>query len=178
MENPDTRYAWNGDIALAYQVLGDGPIDLVYLQGWISNVELNWENPRLARFLRETATLGRLIVSDRRGWGCSERFSPIDVPPLETLIDDLTIVMDAVGSERAVLVASLECTAIATLFAATQPKRVSGLVLIDPWATFTQTEETRRRTLLRTGTSSSRRCGRCSRCPHGSRVSMSANKYG
>jgi class 3 adenylate cyclase len=142
VENPDTRYAWNGDIALAYQVLGDGPIDLVYLQGWISNVELNWENPRLARFLRETATLGRLIVSDRRGWGCSERFSPIDVPPLETLIDDLTIVMDAVGSERAVLVASLECTAIATLFAATQPKRVSGLVLIDPWATFTQTEET------------------------------------
>ena len=64
MKQPDTRYAWNGDIALAYQVIGDGPPDLVYLQGWISNVELNWESPYLARFLRGLASLGRLVVSD------------------------------------------------------------------------------------------------------------------
>ena len=121
MERPDTRYAWTGDIALAYQVLGDGPTDLVYLQGWISNVELNWESPYLARFLRGLASLGRLVVSDRRGWGCSDRFSPSDIPPLETLIDDLAVVMDAVGSDRAVLVASMENAAVATLFAATHP---------------------------------------------------------
>jgi class 3 adenylate cyclase/pimeloyl-ACP methyl ester carboxylesterase len=142
VERPDTRYAWNDDIALAYQVLGDGPTDFVYLQGWISNVELNWESPHLARFLRALASLGRLAVSDRRGWGCSERFSPSDVPPLETLVDDLAVVMDAVGSGRAVLVASVECTAIATLFAATHPERVLALILIDPWATFTKTDET------------------------------------
>jgi class 3 adenylate cyclase/pimeloyl-ACP methyl ester carboxylesterase len=139
--HPETRYAWNGDIALAYQVLGDGPIDVVYLQGWISNVELNWESPYLARFLRGLASLGRLVVSDRRGWGCSDRFSPSNVPPLETLIDDLAVVMDAVGSDRFVLTASLECAAIATLFAATHPDRISALVLIDPWVTFTKTEE-------------------------------------
>jgi class 3 adenylate cyclase len=142
MERPDTRYAWNGDIALAYQVLGDGPPDLVYLQGWISNVELNWESPYLARFLRGLASLGRLVVSDRRGWGCSDRFSPSDVPPLETLADDLAVVMDTVEFDRAVLMASLECTAIATLFAASRPERVSALILIDPWVTFTKTEET------------------------------------
>jgi hypothetical protein len=62
---PDTRYAWNGDVALAYQIFGDGPTDLVYLQGWISNVELNWESPYLARFLRGLASLGRLVMSDR-----------------------------------------------------------------------------------------------------------------
>jgi class 3 adenylate cyclase len=142
VERPDTRYAWNGDIALAYQVLGDGPPDLVYLQGWISNVELNWESPYLARFLRGLASLGRLVVSDRRGWGCSDRFSPSDVPPLETLADDLAVVMDSVESDQAVLMASVECTAIATLFAATRPERVSALILIDPWVTFTKTEET------------------------------------
>jgi class 3 adenylate cyclase len=96
----------------------------------------------LARFLRGLASLGRLVVSDRRGWGCSDRFSPSDVPPLETLIDDLVVVMDAVGSDRAVLVTSMENTAVATLFAATHPERISALILIDPWVTFTKTEET------------------------------------
>jgi class 3 adenylate cyclase len=81
-------------------------------------------------------------VTDRRGWGCSERFSPTDVSPLETLIDDLAVVMDAVGSDRAVLVASLESAAIATLFAATHPERTTALILIDPWVTFTKTNET------------------------------------
>jgi class 3 adenylate cyclase len=142
VDRPETRYAWNGDVSLAYQVVGDGPFDLVYLQGWISNVEMNWENSYLARFLRELATLGRVIIVDRRGWGCSERFSPSDVPPMETLTEDLQIVMDVAGSERAVLVASFECTLIATLFAAAHPERAAALVLIDPWVTFVATDET------------------------------------
>ena len=70
MGRPETQYAWNGDVALAYQVVGDGPVDLVYLQGSISHVELNWESPYLARFLRGLASHTRLIVCDRRGWGC------------------------------------------------------------------------------------------------------------
>jgi class 3 adenylate cyclase len=139
---PETRYAWNGDVALAYQIVGDGPVDLVYLQGWISNVDLNWENPYLARFLKGLASLGRLVVFDRRGWGCSDRFSPSDVPPLETLTEDLSVVMDAAGSQRAVLVASTENAAIVTLFAASHPERASALVLIDPWVTFARTEDT------------------------------------
>jgi pimeloyl-ACP methyl ester carboxylesterase len=84
-DHPETKYAWNGDVALAYQVFGDGPTDIVYLQGYCSNVDMNWESPHLARFLRGLAGLGRLIPTDRRGWGCSDRFSPTDVPPFETM---------------------------------------------------------------------------------------------
>jgi hypothetical protein len=76
-------------VALAYQVVGQGPIDLLYMQSSISNVEVNWEHPMLAGFLRELAGIGRLIVADRRGLGCSERFTPGDTPPIETLIDDV-----------------------------------------------------------------------------------------
>jgi class 3 adenylate cyclase len=142
VERPETRYAWNGDVALAYQVMGDGPVDLLYLQGWTSNVELNWESPHLARFLSGLAGIGRLITVDRRGWGLSERFSPADVPPVETLTEDLEVVMSAVGSDETVMVASCECTAIAALFAASHPERVSGLVLIDPWVSYLATDET------------------------------------
>ena len=121
IERPETRFAWNGDVALAYQVIGDGPVDLVYLQGYCSNVDVNWESPHLARFLNGLAGLGRLIVMDRRGWGCSDRFSPSDVPPLETLTDDLLVVMDAVGSERAAIFGSFETGPLVMMFAATHP---------------------------------------------------------
>ena len=87
VERPETLYAWNGDVALAYQVVGDGPIDLLYLQGWTSNIDLAWESPHLSGFMRSLAKHGRLILTDKRGWGCSERFSPHDVPPFETLTD-------------------------------------------------------------------------------------------
>ena len=73
---PETRYAWNGDVALAFQVFGTGPVDLVYLQGYTSHVDLNWESPHLARFLRGLGERARVIHTDRRGWGCSDRFSP------------------------------------------------------------------------------------------------------
>jgi hypothetical protein len=89
MSGADVRYAWNHEVALAYQVLGQGPIDLLYMQSSISNMEVNWEHPMLAGFLRELAGIGRLIVADRRGLGCSERFTPGDTPPIETLIDDV-----------------------------------------------------------------------------------------
>jgi class 3 adenylate cyclase len=140
-DRPETKYAWNGDVALAYQVIGDGPTDIVYLQGYCSNVDMNWESPHLARFLRGLAGLGRLIPTDRRGWGCSDRFSPTDVPPFETMTDDLQTVMDVVGSKRAVIFSSFENTALVMLFAATHPERCAALVLVDPWITSTATDE-------------------------------------
>ena len=139
---PETRFAWNGDISLAYQVLGDGPTDLLYLQGYCSQVDLNWESPYLARFLRGLARQGRLIVMDRRGWGCSERFTPGYVPEVDVLTDDVLAVLAAVGSERAVLVATYESTIVASLFAAVYPERTRALVLVDPQVTYLPTEET------------------------------------
>jgi class 3 adenylate cyclase/pimeloyl-ACP methyl ester carboxylesterase len=142
VETPATRYAWNDDVALAYQVLGAGATDLVYLQGWCSNVDLSWDSPYLSSFLRGLAANARLIMTDRRGWGCSDRFSPSDVPPFEVMSDDLLAVMDAAGSERPVIFASLECAPIAVLFAATYPERTCALVLCDPTVTYSATEET------------------------------------
>jgi class 3 adenylate cyclase/pimeloyl-ACP methyl ester carboxylesterase len=139
---PQTRYAWNGDVALAYQVIGEGPVDLVYYQGLESHVDLNWEGPRLARFLRRLAGHARVIITDRRGWGCSDRFAPSDVPPLETFTDDLIAVMDAAGCERATIFATAQCGVVATLFAATHPDRAAGLILCDAWVTYQRTEET------------------------------------
>jgi class 3 adenylate cyclase len=142
VDHPETRYAWNGDVALAYQVVGEGRVDLLYLQGWTSNVDLNWDSPFLASFLRGLSTHGRLILTDRRGWGCSDRFSPSDVPPFDVLTDDMLAVMEAVGSERPVVFATVDCAAMAILFAATHPERVSALVLCDPFVTYVATDET------------------------------------
>lgn len=138
---PETRFAWNGDVALAYQVLGDGPVDLVYLQGYASHVDLNWEGPALSRFLRGLAKHARLIIVDRRGWGCSDRFSPFDVAPLETMTDDLLCVMDAAESERAVIFGTQECGIITSIFAATYPDRTRGLILGDGYAQYEETIE-------------------------------------
>ena len=132
MDLPETRFAWNGDVSLAYQVLGDGPTDLIYLPGWASNVDVHWQNARFARFLRELASRSRLIITDRRGWGCSDRFSPTDVPPIETLTEDLLSVMDAAGSDRAAILTTLEGAVVTCLFAATHPDRVMALILADP----------------------------------------------
>jgi class 3 adenylate cyclase len=139
---PETKYAWNGDVALAYQVFGEGPVDIVYLQGMISNLDLNWESAYLSRFLTGLAGLGRLIVTDRRGWGCSDRFSPDAIPPLELLTDDLLAVMDAAETERPVLFATFEHTALALMFAASHPDRLSSLVLCDPQPVWLCTAET------------------------------------
>jgi class 3 adenylate cyclase/pimeloyl-ACP methyl ester carboxylesterase len=141
---PETRYAWNGDVALAYQVFGAGPVDLVYMQGYTSHVDLNWESPHLARFLRGLGERARVIHADRRGWGCSDRFSPGDVAPLEVQVDDLVALMDAAGSERAVIFGSVDTCPTAILFAATYPDRTAGLVLVDPVVAFYDSEEARR----------------------------------
>ncbi len=141
---PETRYAWNGDVALAYQVFGAGPVDLVYLQGYTSHVDLNWESQYLARFLRGLGERARVIHTDRRGWGCSDRFSPGDVSPLEVQVDDLVAVMDAAGSERAVIFTSNDTVPTGVMFAATYPERTAGLVLVDPFLAWYDSEESRR----------------------------------
>jgi len=138
---PETRFAWNGDVSLAYQVLGAGPTDLVYLPGWASNVDVHWQSPPLSRFLRDLAARTRLIITDRRGWGCSDRFSPTDVPPIETLTQDLLVVMDAAGSERAAILTTLEGSVVTCLFAATYPDRVMALILADPLVKYEATDD-------------------------------------
>jgi class 3 adenylate cyclase len=141
----EVSYVWNGDVALAYQVFGvEGGIDLVYLQGFASHIDLNWESPYLARFLRGLGKLARVIHTDRRGWGCSDRFSPGDVAPLEVQVDDLVAVMDAAGSQRAVIFASTVTAPAAILFGASFPERVAGLVLCDPFVAFYDIEGAQR----------------------------------
>jgi class 3 adenylate cyclase/pimeloyl-ACP methyl ester carboxylesterase len=127
MEPPQTRYTRSGDVHIAYQVLGEGPLDLVYIPAFTHHVELIWEIPRQARYLRRLASLGRLLLFDKRGTGMSDRV--VGVPTLETRMDDVRAVMDAAESEQAVLLGILDGGALGTLFAATYPERTSALVL-------------------------------------------------
>ena len=127
LQIPETRYAKSGDVSIAYQVLGEGPIDVVLIPGFISNVELAWEEPGLAAWYRELATFCRLIVFDKRGTGLSDRVT--GVADLETRMDDVRAVMGAVGSERAVLIGYSEGSSLAALFATTYPERTAGLIL-------------------------------------------------
>ena len=127
---PETRYAKAADgVHIAYQVVGEGPIDLVFVMGWTSNIEAMWEYPPLARFLSRLASFSRLILFDKRGVGLSDRVSERDFPTFETRMDDIRAVMDAAGSERAVVVGVSEGGPLATLFTATHQDRVLGLVL-------------------------------------------------
>src|SRR5688500_2851209 len=98
MRPPQTRYARSGDVNIAYQVVGDAPRDLVLVPGWVSNVEVFWEDPACSRFLERLASFARLILFDKRGTGLSDRVT--DLPNLETRMDDVRAVMDTVGSER------------------------------------------------------------------------------
>jgi pimeloyl-ACP methyl ester carboxylesterase len=130
--HPLTRYAKSGDISIAYQVVGEGPLDLVYVPGWVSNVELTWEEPSVARFFERLATFSRLILFDKRGTGLSDR--EVGFPTLEDRMDDVRAVMDAVGSERAALLSMSEGGNMSMLFSATYPDRVSSLVLFGCFA--------------------------------------------
>lgn len=141
MELPETRFAWNGDVALAYQSFGEGAHDLLYLPGVISNVDVMWESPAYARFLRRLASFARVVVMDRRGYGCSERFSPDALVPLEVMVDDVVSVLDEVGLERASIFAFEDGATLAALFAASKPERVDHLVLQDPAASWTSNED-------------------------------------
>ncbi len=128
MDVPAIRYTRTTDgLNIAYQVVGEGPLDLVFVPQVISNVEIFWENPRWAAFMRELASFSRLLLFDRRGVGLSDR--PSGVPPLEQRMDDVRAVLDAVGSERAALFGTGPDGAMAVLFAATYPERVTALVL-------------------------------------------------
>jgi class 3 adenylate cyclase/pimeloyl-ACP methyl ester carboxylesterase len=142
VDAPEVRYAWSGNVSIAYQVFGRGSVDLVYLQGYCSHLDLNWESPYLARFLRGLGARARVIALDRRGWGLSDRFSPDAVPPLETLVDDVLTVMDAAGSSRPIVFGSWDCGPLAMILAATHPDRVAGLILVDTFPTFAMTDDT------------------------------------
>jgi pimeloyl-ACP methyl ester carboxylesterase len=126
---PKTQYTRSGDLHIAYQVVGEGPLDLVYVPGWISHVELAWEEPTLARFLRRLASFSRLIMFDKRGTGLSDRVPNNKLPTLEERIDDLRAVMDAAGSERAAVFGFSEGGNLSALFAVTYPERTSALVV-------------------------------------------------
>ena len=142
MERPKTQFAWNGEAALAYQLLGTGAPDLLFSQGWVSNIEVYWEHALPARFLRELSRKRRLIVMDPRGQGCSERGSPFDVWPLETLMQDLLVVLDEAGSERALVMGTDLTGGVACMFAATYPERTAGLVLYETSTNYLWSEET------------------------------------
>jgi pimeloyl-ACP methyl ester carboxylesterase len=125
---PETRYARSGPYNIAYQVIGDGPFDLLWIPGFVSNIELAWEEPLLAHYLTRLARFSRLILFDKRGTGLSDRV-PLDaLPTLEERMEDLVVVLDAVGSDRAALFSDSEGGNLATLFAATKPARTIALV--------------------------------------------------
>jgi len=129
VDRPQTRYARSGDYHIAYQVLGDGPIDLVYVPGWVSHLDLHWDEPSVARFFRRLASFSRLIVFDKRGIGLSDPVPPSQMPTLEERMDDVRAVLDDVGSERAAVLGQGFGCPIAVLFAATHPERTTKLVL-------------------------------------------------
>jgi DNA-binding SARP family transcriptional activator/pimeloyl-ACP methyl ester carboxylesterase len=130
----DIAYARSGDVRIAYQLVGDGPLDLILVHGWVCTFEPAWEYPQLASFYRRLASFGRLILFDKRGTGLSDRVSPERLPDLETRMDDLRAVMDAVGSERAIVLGISEGGSMSALFAATYPERTLGLVLMGAFA--------------------------------------------
>ena len=135
---PETRYAQSGDVSIAYQVVGDGPIDLVLVPTWFNNVDILWEEPSVSRFFERLASFSRLVMFDRRGVGLSDRVS--EPPGLESQMDDVIAVMDAAGTGRAAVMGQLEGGAMSALFAATHPERVTHLVLYASFARVVQGE--------------------------------------
>ncbi len=128
----ETHYAKTRDgVHVAYQVVGEGPIDIVYANSWCSHVELSWDNPAIARFYERLSSLGRLLLFDKRGTGLSDPMT--GVPTIEDRMDDIRAVMDAVGSEQAVLFGTSEGGATCSVFAATYPERTLALVMFSPF---------------------------------------------
>jgi class 3 adenylate cyclase len=129
MEAPETRYARSGDYSIAYQVVGQGDLDLVYVPGLASHIEVFWEEPAYSRFLHRLASFSRLILMDRLGTGLSDRLPANQVSTYEQRMDDIRAVMDAVGSERAAVLGWSEGAPLCALFAATYPQRTTALVM-------------------------------------------------
>lgn len=134
MTPPPVRYAKNGGVHIAYQVLGDGPIDLVLVHGWVSHLELNWDEPSIARFLERLASFSRLIVFDKRGTGLSDRVAENELPTLEQRMEDMRVVLDAVGSRRSALMGISEGGPMCALFAATHAERTAALIMCGSYA--------------------------------------------
>jgi pimeloyl-ACP methyl ester carboxylesterase/DNA-binding winged helix-turn-helix (wHTH) protein len=131
---PETQYVQNGDVNIAYQVVGKGPIDIVFVMGWVSHLEYFWKHYLFASFLEKLAGFSRLILFDKRGTGLSDRVPLNQLPTLEQRMEDVHAVMDAVGSERAMLIGVSEGGPMCSLFAATYPERTAGLVMIGTYA--------------------------------------------
>jgi pimeloyl-ACP methyl ester carboxylesterase len=128
----ETRYAKSRPVNIAYQVLGDAPFDIILVPGFVSHVEVAWEEPRLARFLGRLASFSRLIVFDKRGTGMSD---PVAAPPsMDERMDDIRAVMDAAGSERGTVFGISEGGTLSLLFARAHPERAASLVIYGSWA--------------------------------------------
>jgi class 3 adenylate cyclase len=124
---PETHYAQSDGVNIAYQVAGVGPVDIVYVPGWVSHVELGWDVPDLAHGFERLASFSRLILFDKRGTGMSDSVPDLELPTLEQRMDDVRAVMDAVGSERATIFGASEGGSMSILFAATYPDRTDAL---------------------------------------------------
>src|SRR5919202_2580314 len=131
---PATRYARSGSVNIAYQVVGTGPFDLLWVPGWVSNLEMSWEVPEYARFLIRLASFSRLILFDKRGTGLSDAVSIENLPDLEQRMDDVRAVLEAAGSTNAAVFGASEGGNLSMLFAATYPERVRALVLAASYA--------------------------------------------
>jgi pimeloyl-ACP methyl ester carboxylesterase/DNA-binding CsgD family transcriptional regulator len=136
LKAPQTRYATSGEARIAYQVAGQGALDLVFVPGFISNLEVHWEDPGYSHLLTRLAAFTRLILLDKRGTGLSDRVDARNLPNLETRMDDVRAVMDAAGSGRAALLGASEGAPMSILFAATYPERTRALVLYGGYAHF------------------------------------------
>jgi pimeloyl-ACP methyl ester carboxylesterase/DNA-binding winged helix-turn-helix (wHTH) protein/class 3 adenylate cyclase len=131
---PETHYAQSGDVNIAYQTIGGGDLDVVFVMGWVSHLEYFWKEPHFAAFLNRLANFSRLILFDKRGTGLSDRVPLSELPTLEQRMDDVRAVMDAVGSEKAVLIGVSEGGPMCSLFAATYPEKTTALVMIGTYA--------------------------------------------
>ncbi len=138
MEPSESRYARSGDVHIAYQVVGEGELDLVLVAEFWHSIEAQWEEPALAAFLRHLSSFGRLISFDQRGTGISDPVPPNELPSIEHWLDDIGTVMDEVASKRAVLLGMGGGGTLSMLFAATYPERTSGLVLVNSFPRLTQ----------------------------------------
>lgn len=131
---PEIRYTRSGDVNIAYQVIGEGPLDLVFVMGWVSHLEWFWKEPGFAQFLNRLASFARVILFDKRGTGLSDRVPLNELPTLEQRMDDVRAVMEAAGSEKAVLCGISEGGPLCSLFSATYPEKTTALVMIGSYA--------------------------------------------
>jgi pimeloyl-ACP methyl ester carboxylesterase len=141
VQPPDVSYARSGEVAIAYQVVGAGSTDVVFVRGITGDLLSTWEQPLLVRHVEDIAAYARVLMLDKRGTGLSDRVR--EVQSLETTMDDVRAVMDAAGSERAMLWTAAASTGIGVLFAATYPERCAGLVLFDPRPKGTRSPDSR-----------------------------------